>query len=108
MHAAAVSINSSIVNYGDTDIKHPVAVGRYPENPFGLYDMSGNVWEWCSDWHGNYTSGSVTDPTGAQDGYQRIVRGGSWYNSESFCHSAYRSFTAPIFRGGIGFRVVSR
>ena len=47
-------------------------------NAFGLYDMSGNVWEWCQDWHGDYSSREMTDPTGVGSGGSRVLRGGSW------------------------------
>ena len=110
-----ISINT--VNNGDTGIEHPVSVGSYPDNPFGLYDMSGNVWEWCSDWYGDYSSGSAINPTGALTGDYRVIRGGSWEDDAYDCRSANRSDnrSGMLFKYDpghsephIGFRVVSR
>jgi formylglycine-generating enzyme required for sulfatase activity len=70
---------------------HPV--GQKTPNAWGLYDMHGNVWEWCSDWYGNYPSGSVTNPMGAQTGPYRVIRGGGWCNYVYNCRSAVGSAT---------------
>ncbi len=80
-------------------------VGTKKANAWGLHDMHGNVWEWCSDWYGDYSSGSSSDPTGATTGVFRVLRGGSWYCVAQDCRSALRSRSSPGFRGrGLGFR----
>ena len=86
---------------------HPV--GSKLPNAWGLYDMYGNVWEWCQDWEEDYPSGSVTDPSGATSGLSRVVRGGCWYNSAEDCRKAARFRREPAsYRiSGSGFRVVS-
>ncbi|MDR1385707.1 MAG: SUMF1/EgtB/PvdO family nonheme iron enzyme [Planctomycetaceae bacterium] len=60
--------------------------------------MHGNVWEWCKDWHDNYPSGSVTDPTGANNGSYRVLRGGCWYDFAERCRSANRIYNTPTGR----------
>ena len=103
------TIDISKANYWDTGIKHPVAVGNYPHNPYGLYDMSGNVWEWCNDWFDDYTSESATNPTGPWSGSRRILRSGCWINGDLVCRSEFRSRNNPSDRDGyVGFRVVRR
>ena len=84
---------------------HPV--GEKKPNAWGLYDMHGNVWEWCQDWDGDYPSGSVTDPTGAASGSVRVCRGGSWVSFSVNCRSAYRYWYSPDYRDYfLGFRVL--
>jgi len=102
------TINGANANY-KRRLESPVEVGSYPANPYGLYDMSGNVWEWSHDWYDDYSSNSVTNPTGALTGSSHVVRGGSWDAQDYHCRAARRSFRRPYSRDHcIGFRVVRR
>ena len=82
------------------------AVGTKQPNELGIYDMTGNVWEWCQDWYGSYSSSSRTNPTGATSGSIRVRRGGCWGINARYCRSSYRSFSTPVNRGnGLGLRL---
>ena len=98
---------SDVAWYGDNsgDRTHPV--GTKQANELGLYDMSGNVYEWCSDWYGSYGSYSQNDPTGPNSGSGRVRRGGCWLGDAGYCRSSDRFNYAPGSRGiHLGLRLV--
>jgi formylglycine-generating enzyme len=90
--------------YGDGKkgkyLERTAAVGSFSDsvNAFGLYDMHGNVWEWCSDWYGKYPTELVTDPTGPPEASDRVFRGGCWCQDASRCRAANRNRNAPSTR----------
>ncbi|MFC1712224.1 SUMF1/EgtB/PvdO family nonheme iron enzyme [Candidatus Poribacteria bacterium] len=100
-------IKDENANYG-VNVKHTTPVSSYPPNDYGLYDMAGNIWEWCADWYGEnyYLDSPSLDPEGPGSGVLRVLRGGSWNHSRpSNLRVSYRSPGTPdILSNHVGFR----
>jgi formylglycine-generating enzyme required for sulfatase activity len=103
-----VGLNDVVIarNLADPFLERTTEVGSYQPNPWGFYDMHGNVSEWCSDWVHTYPTGTLTDPMGPASGSYRVLRGGSWGTVGPNLRSAMRGSTSPSSRRNIlGFRV---
>lgn len=93
-------------NWGEGALQQTAAVRSYSPNAWGLYEMHGNVWEWCQDWYGEYSAEQVIDPQGPESGAGRVLRGGSWFLRGWLCRSARRIHCGPSYRSNdIGFRL---
>ncbi len=94
--------------YDDNSGRETHEVGTKKPNQWGLYDMHGNVYEWCEDRDGDYPSGDVTDPAGPDEGSARVVRGGGWGIVARFCRGAFRRSVSPGYASyNVGFRLVA-
>jgi formylglycine-generating enzyme required for sulfatase activity len=92
----------------NTNRKKPLPVGSFLPNLWGLYDMHGNLWEWCSDWYGKDYLSTQVNPKGANKGSMRVIRGGSWLSFAMSCRSASRLGCEPeLLKNMVGLRLVS-
>jgi formylglycine-generating enzyme required for sulfatase activity len=100
------TISTEQANYIGGGNGKPTPVGSFPANAFGLFDMHGNVFQWCQDWFDDYPQNAVTDPQGPEKGFGRVLRGGSWRSLPQLCRSAHRHSYGPGSRlNNLGFRL---
>ena len=100
------SLLGNIAWYYYVSLRSTHVVAQKAANAFGMYDMSGNVEEWCNDWYGSYAPGNATDPAGPLGGSSRVLRGGDWYDLSGSCRSSHRNYFDPGYRTYYaGFRV---
>ncbi len=103
---AGSSTLKDVAWYGDNSDSKTHPVGSKKPNALGIYDMSGNVYEWCQDWFSDYSSASQTNPKGAAKGSYRVNRGGSWFNPARYCRVSFRNCNSPANRRNLlGFRL---
>ena len=93
-------------NIKGTFRNYTTPAGSFNANPMGIYDMHGNVGEWCWDWFGNYSKDSLMDPAGTASGDFRVIRGGAWNNGGQSLRAAYRDYNSPAAKfNSLGFRL---